>query len=75
MITKTCIKAYKQGTDILIDLYEYERPLKDDERTTIAFWMGAVEWMFPFCTFEVHNTKNGVGEKIVLGNPPEGDLF
>lgn len=75
MIIETSIKAYKRDTNILIDEYAYTRPLDSVGRDTLAFWMGATEWLNPFCTFVVSNKKDGVGEEIVLGNPPEGDLF
>jgi hypothetical protein len=75
MVTKTCVKAYKRGTKVLIDEYTYEGTLDSTGKDTLAFWMGATEWLNPFCSFEIHKEKDGIGESFKLGIPPEGDLL
>jgi hypothetical protein len=75
MVTQTSIRAFKSGTTDLIDEYNYEGLLDSEGKTNLAFWMSAVEWLHPFCSFEIHKVKDGVGEKFNLEIPPRGDLF
>jgi hypothetical protein len=75
MVVKTTVKAIKRDTTDLIDEYTYEGTLDSEGKSTLAFWMGAIEWLNPFCSFEIHKEKDGVGEKFDLGIPARGDLF
>jgi hypothetical protein len=74
VIIRTIVDALNQDGDEL-GQYEYERPLDSVGKDCLRLWMSFMELLNPGCSFEVHNLKDGVGEKFSLGPPPEGDLF